>query len=178
MKCRKCRRQHSHQPLHLSCHLSQLGPLPNCDFHALGQAEADTLRAAALETKEGAGHSLPEANGDGAEAGPELGTGDGTGVGKAEMEALKEELQRLVEALKVSEASRVGVENLLAEAKQVMAVSWVFACAPWWCLVMLLLCLRMRTTRPPHPPTPNPRPPPPPPRTESSTEACYGLLEG
>eukprot|EP00904_Undaria_pinnatifida_P002529 jgi/Undpi1/12277/HiC_scaffold_5.g01953.m1 len=82
------------------------------------KAEADTLRAAALETKEGAGHSLPEANGDGAEAGPESGTGDGTGVGKAEMEALKEELQRLVEALKVSEASRVGVENLLAEAKQ------------------------------------------------------------
>ena len=72
----------------------------------------EAAAAAASAAAEDAGrHHLPEANGDGA------------GAGAAEMESLKDELQRALEALKASEASRVGVEDLLAEAKQVIAAS-------------------------------------------------------
>lgn len=54
----------------------------------------------------------PEVNGDMA------GSGETAAV-STETEPLEEELQRALEALKASEASRMDVETLLAEAKQV-----------------------------------------------------------
>lgn len=75
-----------------------------CIFRVF-KAEAQALR----ERLEREGDSHP----------PEL-NGDGVGAESAEVEsaAVKEELQRTLEALKKVETSKMNVENLLAEAKQ------------------------------------------------------------
>lgn len=65
--------------------------------------------------REGGSHP-PELNGDGVGAVPAAKQLEESA--EVESAAVKEELQRTLEALKTVEASKMDVENLLAEAKQ------------------------------------------------------------
>lgn len=82
------------------------------------QASAQRL----LEKNESGGDHSPELNGDaaGSETALAAAAAAATAKASAEIESVKDELQRTLEALKASETSRMDAENLLAEAKQVI----------------------------------------------------------